>query len=317
MAIDAYISFNLLIKQGFSFYREVDYHQGMWNLNYDSPKEIERVLNERGLAMSKKFGQNFLISPEGRKRLIDLMELESGMKVWEIGPGLGAITHMLILKKVNLTSFEIDHGFASLLTEVAFNDEENFNLIEGDALKTLFKKRLLPLPDRIVGNLPYNVGSVMIGKLIENSYLPPLMVFTLQREVVDRMTSRPGEDDYSSFSVLTQIDYENKLSLKLPKGCFWPQPNVESAVVVMKKRETPLVAEELRPIFIPLIRDLFQQRRKTVRNNLNSSEYGNMGKEKVEEIISCAGLSGSERAEVLSWEDLVRLAESAKRIKAI
>ena len=73
MAIDAYISFNLLIKQGFSFYREVDYHQGMWNLNYDSPKEIERVLNERGLAMSKKFGQNFLISPEGRKRLIDLM----------------------------------------------------------------------------------------------------------------------------------------------------------------------------------------------------------------------------------------------------
>ena len=317
MAIDAYISFNLLIKQGFSFYREVDYHQGMWNLNYDSPKEIERVLNERGLAMSKKFGQNFLISPEGRKRLIDLMELESGMKVWEIGPGLGAITHMLIQKKVNLTSFEIDHGFASLLTEVAFNDEENFNLIEGDALKTLFKKRLLPLPDRIVGNLPYNVGSVMIGKLIENSYLPPLMVFTLQREVVDRMTSRPGEDDYSSFSVLTQIDYENKLSLKLPKGCFWPQPNVESAVVVMKKRETPLVAEELRPIFIPLIRDLFQQRRKTVRNNLNSSEYGNMGKEKVEEIISCAGLSGSERAEALSWEDLVRLAESAKRIKAI
>ena len=289
----------------------------MWNLNYDSPKEIERVLNERGLAMSKKFGQNFLISPEGRKRLIDLMELESGMKVWEIGPGLGAITHMLIQKKVNLTSFEIDHGFASLLTEVAFNEEENFNLIEGDALKTLFKKRLLPLPDRIVGNLPYNVGSVMIGKLIENSYLPPLMVFTLQREVVDRMTSKPGEDDYSSFSVLTQIDYENKLSLKLPKGCFWPQPNVESAVVVMKKRETPLVDEELRPIFIPLIRDLFQQRRKTVRNNLNSSEYGNMGKEKVEEIISCAGLSGSERAEVLSWEDLVRLAESAKRIKAI
>lgn len=317
MAIDAYISFNLLIKQGFSFYREVDYHQGMWNLNYDSPKEIERVLNERGLAMSKKFGQNFLISPEGRKRLIDLMELESGMKVWEIGPGLGAITHMLIQKKVNLTSFEIDHGFASLLTEVAFNDEENFNLIEGDALKTLFKKRLLPLPDRIVGNLPYNVGSVMIGKLIENSYLPPLMVFTLQREVVDRMTSKPGEDDYSSFSVLTQIDYENKLSLKLPKGCFWPQPNVESAVVVMKKRETPLVAEELRPIFIPLIRDLFQQRRKTVRNNLNSSEYGNMGKEKVEEIISCAGLSGSERAEALSWEELIKLAESAKRIKAI
>ena len=287
----------------------------MWNLNYDSPKEIERVLNEKGLAMSKKFGQNFLISPEGRKRLIDLMELESGMRVWEIGPGLGAITHMLLQKEVQLTSFEIDHGFASLLRDVAFNDEENFTLVEGDALKTLFKKRLLPLPERIVGNLPYNVGSVMIGKLIEESYLPPLMVFTLQREVVDRMTSKPGEDDYSSFSVLTQIDYENKLSLKLPKGCFWPQPNVESAVVVMKKRETPLISEDLRPTFIPLVRDLFQQRRKTVRNNLNSSEYGNLGKEKVEEILSLSGLLGNERAEALKWEELIKLAESARKVK--
>ena len=87
--------------------------------------------------------------------------------------------------------------------------------------------------------------------------------------------------------------------------------------MVMKKRETPLVSEELRPIFIPLVRDLFQQRRKTVRNNLNSSEYGNMGKEKDEELIRNAGLNGSERAEALKWEDLVRLAESAKRIKTI
>ena len=107
----------------------------------------------------------------------------------------------------------------------------------------------------------------MIGKLIENSYLPPLMVFTLQREVVDRMTAKPNDDDYSSFSVLTQIDYENKLALRLPKGCFWPQPNVESAVVVMKKREKSLVSEDLRDTFIPLLRDLFKQRRKTLRNN--------------------------------------------------
>ena len=287
----------------------------MWNLNNDSPKEIERGLNERGLAMSKKFGQNFLISPEGRQRLIDVMNLEKGMKVWEIGPGMGAITHILLKKEVALTSFEIDHGFASLLTEVAFADEENFTLVEGDALKTLFKKKLLPLPERIVGNLPYNVGSVMIGKIIENSYLPPLMVFTLQREVVDRMTSKPGEDDYSSFSVLTQMDYENKLALKLPKGCFWPQPNVESAVVVMKKREKSLVDDSIRDTFIPLLRDLFKQRRKTLRNNLNSSEYGNLGKDAVEEIFSLSSLTGSERAEALTWEELIKLSESAKKVK--
>ena len=288
----------------------------MWNLNYDSPKEIERVLSEKGLAMTKKFGQNFLVSPSGREKLVKLMELKEGMKVWEIGPGLGAITHMILKENVDLYSFEIDHGFASLLSGPAFGDESRFTLVEGDALKTLFKKRLLPLPDRIVGNLPYNVGSVMIAKLIENSYLPPLMVFTLQKEVVDRMTAKTGEDDYSSFSVLTQIDYENKLMLKLPRGCFWPQPNVDSAVVVMKRREKSLVDDTLRPVFIPLLRDIFQQRRKTIRNNLNSSEYGNLGKDKVEEILSLSGLSGNERAEALSWESLLKLSESAKEIKS-
>ena len=288
----------------------------MWNLNYDSPKEIERVLSEKGLAMTKKFGQNFLVSPSGREKLVKLMELEEGMKVWEIGPGLGAITHMILKENVDLYSFEIDHGFAYLLSGPAFGDESRFTLVEGDALKTLFKKRLLPLPDRIVGNLPYNVGSVMIAKLIENSYLPPLMVFTLQKEVVDRMTAKTGEDDYSSFSVLTQIDYENKLMLKLPRGCFWPQPNVDSAVVVMKRREKSLVDDTLRPVFIPLLRDIFQQRRKTIRNNLNSSEYGNLGKDKVEEILSLSGLSGNERAEALSWESLLKLSESAKEIKS-
>ena len=288
----------------------------MWNLNYDSPKEIERVLSEKGLAMTKKFGQNFLVSPSGREKLVKLMELEEGMKVWEIGPGLGAITHMILKENVDLYSFEIDHGFASLLSGPAFGDESRFTLVEGDALKTLFKQRLLPLPDRIVGNLPYNVGSVMIAKLIENSYLPPLMVFTLQKEVVDRMTAKTGEDDYSSFSVLTQIDYENKLMLKLPRGCFWPQPNVDSAVVVMKRREKSLVDDTLRPVFIPLLRDIFQQRRKTIRNNLNSSEYGNLGKDKVEEILSLSGLSGNERAEALSWDSLLKLSESAKEIKS-
>ena len=266
--------------------------------------------------MTKKFGQNFLVSPSGREKLVKLMELEEGMKVWEIGPGLGAITHMILKENVDLYSFEIDHGFASLLSGPAFGDESRFTLVEGDALKTLFKKRLLPLPDRIVGNLPYNVGSVMIAKLIENSYLPPLMVFTLQKEVVDRMTAKTGEDDYSSFSVLTQIDYENKLMLKLPRGCFWPQPNVDSAVVVMKRREKSLVDDTLRPVFIPLLRDIFQQRRKTIRNNLNSSEYGNLGKDRVEEILSLSGLSGNERAEALSWDSLIKLIESAKEIKS-
>ncbi len=282
----------------------------MWNLNYDSPSEIDRVLKENGLAMTKKFGQNFLVNRVMRERLVSLMETEKGMRVWEIGPGLGAITHMLLSGGVDLTAFEIDHGFIRILNEQAFNDEENFTLVEGDALKTLFKKRLLPLPERIIGNLPYNVGSVMIAKLIEESYLPPMMVFTLQKEVVDRMVGKPGSASYSSFSVLTQTDYVNTLSLKIPRSSFWPQPNVDSAVVVMKKREKSLVPDEYRETYLTLLRALFSQRRKTVRNNLQSSRYGNNGKEFVEDVLSRCGLSGSERAESIDWEMIIRLSET-------
>jgi 16S rRNA (adenine1518-N6/adenine1519-N6)-dimethyltransferase len=282
----------------------------MWNLNYDSPSEIDRVLKENGLAMTKKFGQNFLVNRVMRERLVSLMEIQEGMKVWEIGPGLGAITHMLLSRGVDLTAFEIDHGFIRILNEQAFNDEENFTLVEGDALKTLFKKKLLPLPERIIGNLPYNVGSVMIAKLIEESYLPPMMIFTLQKEVVDRMVGKPGSESYSSFSVLTQTDYVNTLSLKIPRSSFWPQPNVDSAVVVMKKREKSLVPDEYRETYLTLLRALFSQRRKTVRNNLQSSQYGNNGKEFVEDVLSGCGLNGSERAENLDWEIIVRLSET-------
>lgn len=280
----------------------------MWNLNYDSPFEIDRVLKENGLSMSKKFGQNFLINPEMRRRIVDSINVEEKMRVWEVGPGLGAITHHLLEKGVDLTAFEIDHGFVRVLNEIAFHDEKNFTLIEGDALKTLFKKKLLPLPDRIIGNLPYNVGSVIIASLIEKGYLPDRMVFTLQKEVVERMTGSIESGSYSSFSVLTQIDYENKNVLKLSRGCFWPSPNVESAVVVMNKREESLVPTEYRETFLTLLRVLFSQRRKTIRNNLSSSIYGNKGKEYIEEILFQAKLTGNERAEKLETERIVTLA---------
>lgn len=287
----------------------------MWDLNYDSISEIDAILKENGLAMSKKFGQNFLISRQGRERIVDLMKLDSSMKVWEIGPGLGAITHLVLGKKAELTCFEIDHGFAEILRDKAFCDEPLFELVEGDALKTLF--RYNHTPDRIIGNLPYNVGSVIIARLIERSILPEMMVFTLQKEVVERMCASTGSDSYSSFSVLTQIDYENKLALTLKKGCFWPQPQVDSAVVVMTKRKEPLVPEELRDTFIPLVRDLFSQRRKTIKNNLISSKYGNLGKDAIESIISSASLSGSERAESLSFSQLLSLAKSAREYYTI
>ncbi len=273
----------------------------MWNLNYTSVKEVSSVLNEEGLAMTKKFGQNFLIDKNARDAVASAVGAGEGSRCWEIGPGMGSITAMVLSSGACVKAFEIDNGFCRLLSERAFADEERFTLISGDALKTIPSEK--EVPDIIYGNLPYNVGSVIIARLIESSILPSRMVYTLQKEVVDRICAAPGSDEWSSFSVLCQIDYIPRFAFVIKRGCFYPEPNVESAVVIMEKRERPLVPEEIRSVFLSMNRALFAQRRKTVRNNLKA-----LGLKDIDKVLSSSGLTGSERAETLSVSTLVSLA---------
>lgn len=279
----------------------------MWNLNYSSINEISAVLSENGLAMTKKFGQNFLINPEARARILSAAMVSPGMDVWEIGPGLGAITHLLLKAGVAVKAFEIDHGFASVLRDKAFPDED-FTLIEGDALETLFS---IPFDaDRVMGNLPYNVGSEIIARLIERRCLPPMMVFTLQKEVALRMMAKPGSEDYSSFSVLTQLDYDNTVPFTIKAGSFFPAPRVDSAVIVMRRKES-YVDDDERDGFLAFIRVLFSQRRKTIRNNILSSRQ--FSRDSMEAAFASAGLTGGERAEVLDTPILLSLFRAMKK----
>jgi len=283
-----------------------------WNFTYDSPKEITKLLDKEGLAMSKKFGQNFLISSHSREKLFSLVKLEKEQIVWEIGPGLGALTIQLINSGATVKAFEIDYGFCRILEEQAFKDDKNFSLVQGDALKTLFQQE--DSPDVICGNLPYNVGSICIAKLIENSLLPERMVFTIQKEVADRICGNPGDKSWSSLSILCQTEYECSIGLTIAGSSFYPEPNVDSSVIVMEKRKDRIVEGEIRPLFLILIRDLFAQRRKTIKNNL---QHGKIGKLLSPEKINCCleevGISLKERGENLTVNQIVKLAESIKK----
>ncbi len=279
----------------------------MWNFDYSDVRAISSLMQENGLSMSKKFGQNFLISKPSLEKITALADIKAGNRVWEIGPGLGALTSQMLLTGADVTAFEIDHGFCRILREQAFSDCDNFHLIEGDALKCWqneYKKN--GCPDVICANLPYNVGSVLIASLIENRCLAHRMVFTLQSEVVQRICSSIGDEEYSGFSILTSIDYENKQALKLKSSCFWPMPNVDSAVVIMNKRATPLVPEEFATGFIRLCRMIFSQRRKTVKNNLKTTGYSS---EQLDQILNKANIAPNERAEKLTVKQILSLSE--------
>jgi 16S rRNA (adenine1518-N6/adenine1519-N6)-dimethyltransferase len=231
-------------------------------INYDSPQALKAFLEERGLGMRKKFGQNFLINPGPRRKLVESLGLEKGKEVWEIGSGLGVMTRDLLERGCRVRAFEIDPGFCGVLREL-FDGRESFILVEGDVLKMW---RSEGGAEFLIGNLPYNIAAVLLADMIEGGRFFKRMVVTVQREVARRMAAKPGSADYSSFSVLVASAYRADPLMVIGGSSFYPPPRVDSQGVLLE-----LLPPEERagsPFFYPLVRQLFSSRRKTVKNNL-------------------------------------------------
>ena len=266
--------------------------------------------------MQKRFGQNFLINPQIRQTLADQLDIKNGSEVWEIGPGLGAMTALLLEKGFTVNAFEIDKGFIRILKQM-FASVDRFRLFEGDVLKTWNKCE--SNASFLLGNLPYNVASVLLADLIENGKTFSRMVVTVQKEVALRMAASAGSPDYSSFSVLCASVYKVKPLMIIRPSSFYPQPNVDSMGVLFEKKDS----YEYPEIFYPLVRSLFASRRKTVKNNLLTFLSGASSKLKSENDISCLckeilyenALNGSERAENLEIETFLSLAKTIDNMR--
>jgi 16S rRNA (adenine1518-N6/adenine1519-N6)-dimethyltransferase len=278
-------------------------------VNYDSPQAIRRFLDERGLGARKRHGQHFLIDGRARERLLDALDIQEGDPVWEVGPGLGAMTAGLLERGAAVTAFEIDRGFTAVLEEL-FGRDRRFALIPGDVLKTW---RAAPGPGSfLAGNLPYGIAAPLLGDFIEGNRGFKRMVVTVQREVARRMAAGPGSKEYSSFSVLCASAYRVTPLAVLKGAAFYPEPKVESQGVCLDR--LPGDRRYPRP-FYPLIRCLFSARRKTVKNNLRrftaSLGAGGSGEELCMEIFSRSRISPETRAETLGVDDFAALAEAA------
>jgi len=285
--------------------------------DYNSASELKQVLDSNGFSMQKKFGQNFLINGAARKKLIDALEIDENSKVWEVGPGLGAMTAEILNRKAEITCFEIDRGFAGLIKQF-FDDESKtgkFNIVEGDVLKTwknYLESKNNAVPDRFFGNLPYNIAATIIADTIENNIRFDKCVFTVQKEVAMRMCAKPGSEDFSSFSVLCQWAYDVKPLLDLSGANFWPKPNVDSRAVVFTKREDfPKCNNPA--LFVKMQRALFSSRRKNVRNNLTGFLQNN---DLCMTALEKAQIDPMKRAEVLSLEQMLALSDVINELKA-
>jgi len=190
--------------------------------------------------------------------------------------------------------------------------------VEGDALKTLFPHlKRVGTVDRICGNLPYNVGTILVARLLESDHRPPLMVFTLQKEVADRLTARERSKEWSAISLLAQADYDITTAATIPPSAFYPPPKVESSIVLFTLREESRVPPHLRESFSIIRGDLFAQRRKTILNNVRSGKSGALlGKEGVAALFAESGVEENKRAEALGWDEFLALSAALYTVRA-
>ena len=276
--------------------------------DYNAPSALAAVLDEHGFGMQKKFGQNFLINAHIRQGLVSALGLSAGNTVWEVGPGLGSMTSLLLEAGTDVTVFEIDRGFVRLLTSY-FGSNPLFHLIEGDVLKTWKAEYTRQVPDAFFGNLPYNIAAKLIAATIEAECFFNRMVITVQKEVGLRMTAAPGSADYSSFSVLCQWAYDVEPIRDIAPAAFWPKPNVESRALRFIKKQSPQPVRDAR-LFLTLVRSLFSARRKTVKNNL-STLLAARGKKVflAEALLKEAAIDPAARAESLTVYDFIRLSD--------
>jgi 16S rRNA (adenine1518-N6/adenine1519-N6)-dimethyltransferase len=264
---------------------------------------------------SKRLGQNFLTDKRVVQRIIAALAPGSAETIVEIGPGQGALTTELVERAGRVVAVEFDRKLAPLLRE-RFAAHRNFKLVEADALRVDFCAEIAPANySRLVANLPYNISTAILQRLIEQRRCFTEMVVMLQREVVDRMTAPAGSSERGYLSVLVEAYYEAERLFDVNPASFWPAPKVWSSVVrlVMRSRIPADVDEEL---LWSVVSAGFAQKRKTILNNLRNASGPLQDVIKQNggaSIVLCrAGVELQRRAETLSNEEWGKITTALK-----
>jgi 16S rRNA (adenine1518-N6/adenine1519-N6)-dimethyltransferase len=264
---------------------------------------MKQVLAERDLKLTKSLGQNFLHDQNQLRRIVAAAELTPGDKVLEIGPGLGPLTALLVESGADVLAIEKDRRLCAFL-EHKFPQAPNFKLLHEDALDHVKHHRRWG-GWKLVANLPYSVASPILVELAHAEEPPERMVATLQLEVARRIMAATGAEDYGVLGLLVRLSCQALECFKIPASCFFPEPGVDSACIVLARRSEPLLRFALRAAFIKIVKRGFSQRRKMMFKLLKQD----WPKTALERGFEEAGVPFQTRAEEVSLEQFARLTE--------
>ena len=269
---------------------------------------VRALLREHGLQPKKSLGQNFLIDPNGLDKVMLAAGVSQEDTVLEIGAGLGSLTVLLAQAARQVVALEIDRNLLPPLTKVT-SAYKNVRIVEGDVLKLPLEELVPGEGYLVVANIPYYISSAIIRRLLEAEARPMRMVLTVQQEVAERICAKDGKQSLLALSV--QVFGAPKIEARIPSGCFFPAPDVDSAVLSIALYPQPLIALDALDDFFRLAHAGFSQKRKTLRNAL-SAGLGLPASE-TEKLLATAEIDPQRRAETLSITEWGQLTAAWKK----
>jgi 16S rRNA (adenine1518-N6/adenine1519-N6)-dimethyltransferase len=270
--------------------------------------DVRAVLERHGVRPKKQFGQNFLLDQNLAQRIAELCVPPDALVI-EIGAGLGSLTLPLLARARHVIAIERDRDLVPALTaELAPQlASGQLRIVEADAKSYDYETELraAAAPRAVTGNLPYHLSGPLLERLVGLADLLERAGALVQLEVADRLAARPGTEDYGALSVFAQAAYRISRPLVVRRGAFFPQPNVDSAVVVFEPLR-PRIAQET-PLFRAFVKGAFAQRRKQLKNAWSSL----LPPDELRAAASRAGIELDQRGETLSVQDFARMTEEA------
>ena len=254
----------------------------------------------------KKFGQNFLNDENILNKIVKESNIPEDSLIIEIGPGAGALTNKLKDVATNVLAYEIDLDLKNILLD-KFKNNNNVKIIWDDFLNRNIKEDIREYNNKniyVIANIPYYITTPIVEKIIESGVDISKVVIMVQKEVGDRFGAKPGSKNYGSITVFLNYFYDIKELFIVSKNCFTPRPNVDSVILSLEKKDNKKKVKDEK-IFFKLIRDSFQYKRKTLKNNLKNYDLV-----KIEEVLKKYNLDLTVRAESLDLDIFIEMSNS-------
>ena len=269
---------------------------------------IRDLCARHDFALSKGFGQNFIVNPGICPKIVEAAGIDETFGVIEIGPGIGVLTKELAQRAKKVVAIEVDQRLPALLAET-LAEFDNIEIVLEDVLKVdlagLIKEKFAGLRVAVCANLPYYITSPILMRLLEEKLPIEHITVMVQKEAADRIAAAPGTRDAGAISYAVDYYAKPKLLFTVQPGSFYPPPKVTSAVIQLTVRPQPAVQVENEEQFFRLVRAAFSQRRKTAANSI-SNGLG-LPKAQVTAALLAAGLSATARPEQLTLEQFSAL----------